>query len=93
MKRWYLVIGVLILAFGLTADDFLDDVYYLPELAVQKAMQESITTPYYNSKKIREIVFITDDTLVVSVVDTIAIAAPDYIEIRHADDGMSDETK
>lgn len=70
MKRLFLI-GWLSVAAWAWADDFVDDVYYSPEQAVSRSVETAVTVPYYNEKKIREIVFIPDDTLRTPV-DTLA---------------------
>lgn len=69
--RRLLLIGC-ICSVSLFADDFVDDVYYLPDMAVWEAMKHSVPEPYYNTKKMREIVFIVNDTSSVPV-DTLSV--------------------
>lgn len=71
--RRLLLIGC-ICSVSLFADDyFVDDVYYLPDMEVLwEAMKHSVPEPYYNKKKMREIVFIVNDTSSVPV-DTLSV--------------------
>lgn len=52
-----------------SADDFIDDIYYTPSLATQRAIEQTIVTPAY-PKHIREIVFI-EDTVPAPTADTV----------------------
>lgn len=60
MKRW-LLIASLAMGVSVNADDYINDVYYTPELATRKAMEQTILTPKY-PKNIKEIIFIADST-------------------------------
>lgn len=62
------ILVVILLAFTalVSADDFVDDVYFSPQMQLQKQLEnpENIT-PYYN-KNVREIIFITDSSTTAS---------------------------
>ena len=70
MKRWLLIVS-LAMGVSVNADDDINDVYYTPELATRKAMEQTILTPKY-PKNIKEIIFI-DDSINTQPLDTLLI--------------------
>ncbi len=66
-----LLLCALLAGATMTADDFIDDVYYLPDVDLQHRLSATNTflTPHYN-KNVREIIFI-DDTITCGQPDTV----------------------
>lgn len=60
-KRWILL-PVLVVALCAMADDYVDDVYYLPGVAVadESSREAQELQPYYDLKNMEEIVFYDD---------------------------------
>ena len=71
-RKILLLAVVAVVCSGLTADDFVDDVYYLPDVELQKKLNSGNTelTPHYN-KNVREIIFLTDTTAANMPLDTV----------------------
>ncbi len=76
----YILFAILVLALGswllipiAHADDYIDDIYYTPEQALQSKLNDKDIQPTYN-KNVREIVFIEDtlsqpsDTIVRAII-------------------------
>ncbi len=62
----YILFAFLVLMFGsgllvssVYADDYVDDIYYSPEVALKSKLEKGDIMPTYD-KKVREIVFIED---------------------------------
>ena len=48
---------------GTRADDYLDDIYYTPQVVLaQTDERDQIHKPYYNKKAMEEIIFLEDTT-------------------------------
>ena len=81
IKRLLVIVFVLLLSLPvfMLADDYIDDVYYSPEVELSNISTTSTPStpysaplhqPYYNKKAMQEIIFI-DDTLTQQMPDTV----------------------
>ena len=52
------------------ADDYIDDVYYSPEVVIQSPAEQP-KKPYYNKNLMQEIIFLDDDTAATQMPDTV----------------------
>jgi len=68
MKKIFLAVTLLAVLFALPlltrADDYIDDVYYSPDILLTEMenIDEADLQPYYNKKNMQEIIFIEDST-------------------------------
>ncbi len=68
MRRLLLILGSMFTVCLCADNHFTDDIYYYPTLTPADSLSNTIK-PYYNSKTIKELVFI--DTLSVGRTDTV----------------------
>lgn len=66
MKRYLLILvlglaGILFAGIA-TADDYIDDLYYNPQLQVDMQLKAGTLQPHYNKQKMQELVFVADST-------------------------------
>ena len=72
MKRLTIILFLAVLAAPLLtrADDYIDDVYYSPEVVIQSPSEQP-RQPYYNKNLMKEIIFLDDDTTATQMPDTV----------------------
>ena len=73
MKRLTVILFLLTLVTAplLTrADDYIDDVYYSPEVVILSTAEQP-KKPYYNKNLMQEIIFLDDDTAATQMPDTV----------------------
>ncbi len=67
-----LLAGLFSLPLLTRADDYIDDVYYSPEVVITTPSEQP-RRPYYNKSKMKEIIFLDNDK------DTVAGQMPDTV--------------
>ena len=73
MKRLIIIllpVFLLSLPLLLLADDYIDDVYYSPEVELSNTADQPVRQPYYNKKAMEQIIFV-DDTAMQQHPDTV----------------------